>query len=438
MMQEIRQKTELRRLLIPSLTQSLNILALPLFDLREVVERELENNPLLEEAPPVRQPKPKKDYEKHSREFTNEDLRLSLVSQKASLQEYLLRQLGMFSDSDEDFRVGEEIIGNIDENGYLAASLEEISKTLGIETPKAETVLRLIQGFDPPGIGGRTIPECLLIQLGQSQENNALLEQVVRFHLDDVAKKNYSLIAKKLKVPLEEIEPLIKKILKLDPKPGRNFTQEDTQRIIPDIFMDAKDEEEIEITINNEDIPALSINKQYRSMLKDKNLPAQTKEFLQLKLSAAMDLLRSISRRQVTLRKIVETVARLQQQAICQGPSHLKPLTFKEVAQLIDMHETTVCRAVMNKYVRVPYGIIALKDLFPSHLRHENGHDVSSSSVKAYIKELIEGEDKKHPLSDHDISERIWQEKNIKVCRRTVTKYREQMRLLSSTFRKER
>jgi len=441
---ELRQKIELKRLLVPELRQSLKILTLPLTDLKAITEEELNNNPLLEESQPKNNAL-KTAASKYNRlpssgdrlQGPDLDFRLGLLTKKASLQDVLLRQLGMFANTDEELNIGQEIIGNIDENGYLKATLEEITRTLNLTPDKVEKTLKLIQQFDPPGVAGRTVSECLLIQLELANENDPLIRKIVESHLDDLAKKNYSYIAKALKEPMDKVEALIKKILKLDPKPGRNYSAEETYRIIPDIIIDEKDED-WEVTVNNEDIPTLNINKDYLEMLKKSNVDSQTKEFLKNKLANAMELLRAISKRQRTLKKITEIIIETQADAIREGLAHLKPLTFGELAQKIDMHESTVCRAVMNKYVKIPSGIVALKDFFSSHIHDQNGQSVSSVHVKTLIKELIEQEDKKHPLSDLNISNTLLKEKNLNVSRRTVAKYREELKLLSSIYRKER
>lgn len=436
---EIRQRVELRKLMAPQLRQSLNILALPMFDVKTLIENELETNPLLEEIPPKDPPKKTSDTLLRSTHSNVQDVdfRLSQITKKESLQDALLRQLGMFTNTDEDFKIGQEIIGNIDENGYLKASIEEIANPLNITPEKIENVLKIIQQFEPSGVAARTVPECLLIQLDVAGEKDPLIRKIVENHLDDIAKKNYSQIVKGLKEPLEKIEPLIKRIVKLDPKPGRNYSLDETQRVIPDIIINEKDED-LEITINNEDIPNLGINKLYQDMLKDDCSDPKAKEFISDKLQKAMELLRAISKRQTTLRRIVETLVEIQQEAFRTDLSHLKPLTFSELAQKINMHESTVCRAVMNKYVKAPYGVVALKDFFSSSIQDQNGQSVSSNQVKRLIKELIEQEDKKQPLSDEDIVKIILEKNGLKIARRTVAKYREELRLLSSTYRKER
>lgn len=457
---QMRQRFELKRLLAPQLQQSLKILTLPLMDLKAMVEEELNNNPFLEESQSKEElPKPvsSKKWDASTPSLSSQDgfagyqhpdanlnknaadldFRLDQLTKKASLEDILLRQLGMFTNTDEELRIGQEIIGNIDENGYLKATTDEIAKVLNTTTDEVENVLKIIQQFEPAGVGARTVSECLLIQLETANEKDPLIRKIVESHLEDVAKKNYSQIAKALKEPLEKIEPLIKKILKLNPKPGRNYSTEEIQRVIPDIIVEEKGED-LEITINDEDIPSLNISKTYREMLKKDTLDPKTKEFLSDKLRIALELLRAISKRKATLRQVMETVLKVQQEAIKEDLSHLKPLTFNEVAQDLNLHESTICRVVMNKYVKTPNGLIALKDFFTSHVHDTNGQAISSTHVKGLIKEFIDQEDKKKPLSDQDISRLLAERNNLNVCRRTVAKYREELKILSTTYRRER
>lgn len=427
---EIKQKFELRKLLVPELNQSLKILALPLHDLERLIGEELLNNPFLEEIP---RKGPPLSF-KRGLSQDELDFRMSLITKKVSLQEALLRQLGMFVNTEQGFKIGYEIIGNIDDNGYLNAPLEAIAASTSVTLAEVKNTLKIIQQFDPPGVGARTISECLLIQLDLANELDPVLRQIIQFYLEDVAKKNYNLIAKNLKVPLEKIEPLIKKISHLNPKPGRNYSQEEIQRIIPDIVVD----EELEIAINDEDIPTLNVNKAYKDMLKNDCLAPGAKEYMAAKLQNAAALLRAVYRRKFTLRRIVEIIVEIQQEAILNDLSFLKPLTFREVALRLNMNESTVCRAVMNKYVKLPSATVALKDFFPSQIQAQNGQSLSSSYVKKLIKEIIEREDKKHPLSDKRVCEILSKDYNLAISRRTVTKYREDSKILATAYRRER
>lgn len=436
----ISQRTEQRRLLIPQLRQSLKILTLPFLELRAHLEEELINNPLLEEVQyketlPNLKTRSSSSRSKSGRQI--QDFQYNLITKKMSLQDILLRQLGLFVNTDEELSIGQAIIENIDENGYLQASLDEIADNLKVAVQNVEKVLKVIQLFEPAGVGARTVSECLCIQLDLAGEKDPLIRKIIEFHLQDLAKKNYKAIAKALKESPERIEPIIQKILKLDPKPGRHYSSEEIHNIIPDVVIDQKDED-LQVTINDENIPVFQINKTYKDMLKKNDLDPKAKEFLTEKLRSALELLRAISRRKHTLRKVIELVIEIQQDAVRQGLSHLKPLNFRDVAQRLNINESTVSRTVMNKYIQIPWGVVALKDFFPSHVHDINGQAVSSSFIKLLIKELIEKEDKKHPLSDLDISKLLTSQRQLNISRRTVSKYREELKILSTTYRRER
>ncbi len=240
---EMKHKLELKKLLLPELQQSLKILPLSLLELKSLVEAELVNNPFLEETKPATIKKSNFLSTGNNRLKSDLDFLLGLMTHKTSLQESLLEELGMFTNTEIERKIGEEIIGNIDENGYLKFSLEEIAGSLKVTVEQTEIILKLIQNFEPAGVGARTIQECLLLQLDASGDTDPLIKSIIAHHLDDIAKKNYSRIAKSLKQPLSAIEPLIKKIVKLDPKPGRNYSTEEIHRVIPDITIDANDDD---------------------------------------------------------------------------------------------------------------------------------------------------------------------------------------------------
>lgn len=421
----------------PALTQSLKVLTMTSLDLKTLIEEELISNPCLEEGPSENDLPPPLPPTNHSKGLPEDDLTDKIITKEISLQEVLLRQLGMFIDTDEELRIGHEIIGNIDENGYLKASLEELAQTLNLPIEEIAKVLGLIQEFEPPGVGCRSIPECLMIQLKKNNESDPLIFKIVENHLEDIAKKNYSLIAKQLKEPPEKIERLIHKILKLDPKPGRNYSTQIPQRIIPDILIKEKDEA-LEVIINNEYFSTIVISNAYKQMLKKENLDQAAREFIENKMRSAQELLRAVAKRTTTLRRVAEKLVEIQQDAIKEDLSYLKPLTFTELAKQLNIHETTVCRAVMNKYIDTPCGIVALKDLFTTKINDGNGQAVSVNYIKKSIKELIQQEDKKHPLSDEDIAKLLLERFNLKAARRTVAKYREEFKIPSTAFRRER
>ncbi|MFA6217023.1 MAG: RNA polymerase factor sigma-54 [Candidatus Omnitrophota bacterium] len=445
---ELRQRFEFRRVLAPEMRQSLNILTLHLLDLNQVVEEELLTNPVLEEfssQEEITSPLSPEDLARlnsppslpNNTQTQDNETNTSLLMNKVSLQDVLLRQLGMFTNSDEELKIGQEIIGNIDENGYLQSSTEGMAVQIHASEAKIEKVLSLIQQFEPSGVGARTISECLLIQLKLLNELDPLTKAICLHHLDDIAKKNYNHISKVLKEPLEKIEVSIKKIMKLNPKPGRNYSLDEAHRIVPDILIEEKSDG-FEIIINHEYIPRLTVSKLYKDLLKKEDLDPKTREFITNKLRKALELIKAIEKRKSTLRRVVNTITEIQGEAIREDLSQMKPLTFKEIADKLDLHESTVCRVVMNKYAKTPCGVIALKNFFSSHIHHKNGESISSTVVKSRIKELIDKENKKQPLSDQDIVKILSSEDNLNLARRTVAKYREELKILSSTFRKER
>jgi len=433
----LKQRAEFRRLLLPQLRQSLKILAMPISELKELVEKELEANIFLKQ--PGIKTRPIRDiYPFISKADSQDwDLIAHLPEHKLSLQDVLLKQLGICASSDEEIAIGQEIIGNIDDNGYLTVGLNEIAKKLGLPIDKVNKALSIIQEFEPTGVGARNISECLLLQLDMTDKDNGLMKKIIELHLDDIAKKNYNHIAKMLKTPLENIELAIAKITKLNPKPGRNYSNDSANPIIPDITIEL-DNGKISLSINNEDLSLLDINKEYMKLFKDETIDEQTKELLKQKLRDARQLVQAVTRRGNTLRMIMETLIHIQKDAVKKGFAFIKPLTFKQVSRKIGMHETTVCRMVMNKYAQTPHGIIPLKSFFSSHIYNNKNQPVSSAFAKQCIRKLIAGEDKNRPLSDKKIQDILREKHKLKISRRTITKYREELKILSSCLRRQR
>ncbi len=438
---ELRQRTELRRLLIPELKQSMAVLTLPVLELRSLIQEELLTNPTIEEVPleelggiisasrtgPVADGSFAQDEDEPG---------FDVAAPSSSLYDILLTQLSIFTENDADFSIGLELLSCIDENGYFSGTLEAVAQKCDCTLADARRILTLVQGFDPPGVGATTTAECLLLQLEHQKEDSPHLVTLIRQHLDDIAKKNYTRITKSLGITQEELDPLLKKVLRLDPKPGRKYSNTATQHVVPDVRIDEKGDEFC-ITIDRETLPELRISATYRRLLKNASTDEATKAFIREKIRSGLELLRAVSRRKQTLRQVVEAIAQEQREAVLEGPAHLKPMTFKDIAAKIGVHETTVCRAVNSKYVDTPWGIVALKDFFPSSVKNGNGEAHSSSRVKMLIKELIDGEEKTKPLSDQEIVEKL-KSSGIEVSRRTVTKYREESNLPSSIYRKQR
>lgn len=475
---EIRQRLELKKLLAPELQHSLKILALPLLELRDLIDQELLDNPLLDDNLEAAATEPDQsgvdntDIQQNSQSSDDDfgkimetvfpdyddarsmysdtaiseddeskrDFAQSLTSRKLSLQDTLLKQLGIHATTDNDLIIGAQIIGNIDDNGYLRASIEEICAACGCTAEQAESTLMTIQRFEPHGIAARSLEESLLIQLAATkQECDPVLADMISDHLPDIASRDFGKIAKALKQPVARIEFLAGKISRLDPKPGRNFSRENAIQIIPDIVIEENDGK-ISIIINNEHIPRLFISRHYKAMLHTKNLDPSAREFITNKMRRAYELIRAVSKRQSTLRRVTEAIVDIQQEAILEDISLLKPLTFRDIAQRIEMHESTVCRVVMNKYAQTPRGVFPLKIFFPSKLQTaaDTGEMVSSEFIKGLITDIVAGENSSKPLSDDEIAKNIGEQNHVHVARRTVAKYREELKIASSTYRRKK
>jgi RNA polymerase sigma-54 factor len=360
----------------------------------------------------------------------------NIVSKKTSLVDHLMWQLSLSNLTPPEEGVGSEIIGNLDVNGYLMASLEEITQSSGQEMAVVEKVLRRIQEFDPLGVASRDLRECLLIQTRHLGHLNPWVEGIIQDHLHSLETKNYHAIARALQAPIEEIIPAIEIILALDPKPGRPYSDEEAQYISPDIYV-FKIGEEIHIVLNEDGLPRLRINAFYKQALSQRGAVSETtREYIQDKLRSAIWLIKSIHQRQRTIYRVAESIFKFQREFLDKGVSHLKPLILKDVAEEVQMHESTISRVTTNKYVHTPQGIFELKFFFNSSLSGANGESVGSESVKEKIRQLIAQEDPLHPLSDQELTEILLKD-NINIARRTVAKYREALGALPSNKRKK-
>jgi len=443
--------------LSPQMKLSLNLLQLPLAQLKEYIKEEIEKNPLLESFEDAASKEAASSKEKldeilkkiENREnkesesdilWTEEDgdkkqYRESLISTPLTLQEHLSRQLHLFANSEDERKVGESIIGNINDNGYLDCPIDEIAESNKTTKSQVEKVLALIHTFDPIGVGARDLKECLWLQLRAKEEENSLAGQIVDKYLPFLEKKRYEYIAKKLKRSVEEIKNAIKEIAKFEPKPGCSFNQEITQRLIPDAIL-RKNKDGYEVIPNDWELPRFSLNAKYKEMLKKNDTPTEVKEYLQERLKAGRSLIDAVNKRKETIQKIIEEIVYAQKDFLDNGATHFKPLTLSQIADRIGKHKSTVSRAISNKYVQTPYGILELRDFINSGVKQENGELFSSKTIKAKIKTLIESEKRKKPLSDLEISNCLKQEE-ILVSRRTITKYRHQLKILPSKSRRE-
>lgn len=361
----------------------------------------------------------------------------NMVSKSQSLQEHLEWQLRMETLSSEHLNFCLDIIGNIDDDGYLEIPFDEIvARHPTLERDEAIGFLGLVQHLDPIGCGAQNIQECLGIQARMLPERSPLVELIIERNLRDLEKKDYAKISKDFAVSKEKVKDAELIIMGLNPKPGRLVSADETQYVVPDIFV-AEVGGEFVVQVNDEGVPRLRISNLYKSLIKNSQSDTEAKEFVQDKLRAAMWLIKSIENRQKTIYKVANSIVRTQQEFFKKGPAFLKPMILKDIANEIGMHESTVSRVTTNKFMHTPIGTFELKYFFNAGIGGKNGGiDIAGESLKLKIKEMIGNEDPKRPLSDQKISE-LLSTRDIVVARRTVAKYREMMGIAPSSKRKK-
>lgn len=359
-----------------------------------------------------------------------------ILTKPASLYDHLIWQLKLSTSDNLVSDIGELIIGNLDENGYFQSTVEEIACQSNTSTNKVFEVLKFIQNFDPPGVAARDLKECLLNQIVQIGFSGTIVETIVSDHLSDFEKKRYQVIARKLDISLEDLSHAIRIIERLEPKPGRSFYTTDNTYIVPDVYV-IKHEGEYIVLMNEEGLPKLKINPVYKKMLKGKNeIDADERGYLEDKFRSAIWMIRSIEQRNRTIYKVAQSIVKYQTDFFDKGVNQLKPLTLREIAEDIQMHESTVSRVTHNKYVGTPQGIFELKYFFSSGLGTSGGENCSSRSVRDMIEKLISDESPKKPFSDQQIMEYLKQ-KQIEIARRTVAKYRKELKIPSASRRRK-
>jgi RNA polymerase sigma-54 factor len=464
---ELKQDLRLTQQLVmtPQLQQAIKLLQLSRMELQEIIAEELKENPVLEEdssleedsgpeerehkevAAEAESPEPIKEFdwdeymEGHGmgtytlpRTTGDEASWENFVTRQVTLSDYLLWQLRMSPVAPQEDEIGALIIGNIDENGYLQGSLAEVCRELNCSAEATEEVLKLIQSFDPAGVGARGLRECLLIQLTGLSERDLLAEQIVENCLAYCKKRDYRGLARKLKVPLSQVLAAVEVISHLEPKPGRPFSPDEARIIIPDVFV-YKVEGDYIVVLNDDGLPKLRINSYYREMI-DADKADVPRGYLKEKMKSALWLIRSIQQRQMTLYKVTKSIVKFQRDFIDKGINCLKPLVLREVADDIQMHESTVSRVTTNKYVHTPQGIYELKFFFSGKVGGY-GKEVSVKRVQNLIRQVIAEEDPRKPYSDEKICQLLKERHTITIARRTVAKYREMMKILSSSERKK-
>ncbi len=481
-MLELKQQLRLRQQLVmtPQLQQAIKLLQLNRLELTLAVQQELEENPVLEEAledegetpeleeeasveapeEPAEAPAPGEereatdaekvadvDWENYIdaypqtsiREARDDDDRPSLettLTRRATLIEHLSWQLQLLSFPIEEEIVAKFIIGNLDERGYLEASLDEIARQSGMSVETVERSLVRVQEFDPLGVAARDLKECLTIQAGVLGIEDPIVLRILDECLDVLIKRDFRGVARQLGVSIEMVSQAADVIGRMEPRPARAFGGDETIYIIPDIYV-YKVGDELHIVLNDDGLPRLRINSLYRDVLaRGKDVSPDTKAYVHEKVRSALWLIKSIHQRQRTIYKVMESLTKYQSDFFEKGINHLRPLNLRDVADDIEMHESTVSRVTTNKYVHCPQGIFELKYFFNSSINRVVGEAVASASVKDRIGHLIRNEDPHRPLSDQRIAEML-KVANIDIARRTVTKYRESLNLLSSTKRRQ-
>ena len=356
----------------------------------------------------------------------------NIVRNQASLADHLEEQLRFASEDAAVRRIGTQIIGNLDEDGYLRAEIEEIAQRSGATAEEVAAVLQVVQGFDPAGVAARNVQECLLLQLRRDPLPDPVSVEIVETHFDDLSRRRYSDIARAMKLALDRIMESVEEIMALEPKPGRRFGGNDSRYIVPDVFV-YKIGDEYTIVLNEDGIPRLRVNSLYRSLLRSSGNDAR--QYVEQKLRSALWLIKSVDQRQRTLRKVTQSIVKFQREFLDRGLAHLRPLSLRDVGEDIGMHESTISRVTTNKYVETPQGLFELKFFFHSGIASGDGEMVSSVSVKKMIQDILAAEDPAKPQSDQEVAQAL-QKRGLTIARRTVAKYREELGILPSHQRR--
>jgi RNA polymerase sigma-54 factor len=371
-----------------------------------------------------------REFEDRGEEVSYENF----LTRPPSLQEQLLWQLGL-TDIPADVReAGEAIIGNLDEDGYLAATLEEIAEMGSWPAETVEQAFRAVTHLDPVGIGARNAQECVLIQLEAMGAGNRLAAALVRDHWDHLAQHKLPEVARQLGVPVEEVVAELEIVRQLDPYPGRKYSVEDAQYIEPEVTIEKVDDDYV-IRFNDDGMPQLRINKTYRQIMLAKDTSKETRDYIKDKFRSAIDLLKNIEHRRQTILRVCQSIVERQRDFLDHGVEHLKPMMLKDIAEDIGMHLSTVSRVVNRKYVHTPQGVIELRRFFTEGMKSDDGEDVSTRVLKLKIKKMIEAEDPHNPITDDEVAKRLAAD-GVKLSRRTVAKYRDQMRIPGSRERR--
>ena len=470
-----------RLVMTPKLQQALKLLQVPTLELQQILKQEILQNPLLEEvdeveedeeelgpqpeaeadgeeapaapvedeARPAEEPAdkdPETSWDEHfsdgfdlgyKRTEDQEEFFERVPVARTSFVDNLLGQLRILTDDEQELRIGEYLVGSLNDSGYLTCSLEEAANVFKVDVQVVQRVLGYIQSMEPVGIGARNLQEALLIQLKHRGLDGSLTAEMVRNHFEALKQRKYAEIAKRLHISVEEVQEHANLIRELDPKPGYELSTEDVRYITPDLVVERVGDEYV-VFLNDKNIPRLRISSAYKKELDrtSSNGNKETRDFILGRLSSARWLIQTIEQRRRTMVKVMECIVDEQREFFEKGPALLRPLTLQQVASRIGMHESTVSRVTTNKYVQTPRGVFELKYFFSSSLDTEDGDEVSAKAAKTRILEIIAKEDPRRPLSDQKIAD-ILKKDGLIIARRTVAKYREQLKILPARLRKQ-
>jgi len=475
--QKLSVRMSQRLVMTPSLQQAIKLLQMSKLELVEEVQQELLENPVLEEQleapaserqeaespdqqteaqaeqqPDSNDPFDDIDYDSYFQDVDNnyaprapretgEELPSfeSTLAALPNLADHLTWQLDLSVSDDTLKEIGRAIIGNINEDGYLRATLSEIQQLGGWNKEQTEQALAIIHGFDPVGVGSRDLVECLCSQLHHLGEDGSPAETIVRYHLDKLQNRRFKELAETLGLDMEDLQAEIEIIRGLDPRPGQKYNNEKSTYVVPDVYV-LKIDEDYQIVLNEEGLPRLRISPVYRRMVSRHSgdgAPSDAKEYVRNKLRSAFRLIKSLEERQRTIYKVAQSIVKFQREFLDYGIERLRPLVLRDVADDIGMHESTVSRVVNNKYMHTHRGLFEMRFFFHSGISSTRGEpSVSSLTVKERIRKIIAAEDAKKPLSDSAIVKLLTAE-GLKIARRTVAKYREELKIPSSSSRKQ-
>lgn len=462
------QNLSQRLMLTQKMQQAIQILQLSGIELEQYLQKELEQNPVLEQL--AKEPKPETvqpaapatadgapiedtafnlddyatqwtDFRREGTDFSrNPDLAerrdyyQNSITKEESFSAKLLTQLRLAAQDAKTLEIGELIIGEIDNRGYFTGSLEDIAKEAGTTAEDVERVLHMVQRFEPTGVGARDVIECLLLQIDLEYPHEPELKVLVSEHLEALEHRQIPKIAKEMRISVERVEELKELLSKLNPWPGHEYSAEPTQYVTPDVIVE-KIDEEIVVYLSDDSLPALRINEDYRKMMGNGRVTREEKAYLRDKVESAKWLIRNVEQRQQTILRIARAIVEVQEEFIERGIEYIKPLTLQEIADKVGVHEATVSRTTRGKYMQTPQGLFEMKFFFSPGLKRDSGENQSSKSVQSIIKKMIDEEDKAKPMSDQKIADTL-KKQGLNIARRTVTKYREALGILPTSMRR--